>query len=517
MKKLCFCMSIFFMLLGANAVSAESVSETLRIGLESKYRNVSSVPISNKSLILGVGIEDNFYECGTVFGDNLSVGSASAYYLKSSEVFSDYNSAASYAETVNGIPALTNMNVWNVYFAGYSNEGEAEQTKKGAVISIKANENAVVLCDGGVPKVVFDSGSFAPQVKGVQNDFVNLNGTGYRGAVEFMRKSNGITAVNVVTVDEYLYGVVSSEMPSEWHKEALKAQAVACRNYIMFTREKHFESGYNLCDSSHCQAYKGTAFESENSIEAVDETSGKYIYYNGEIINAVYHSSSGGYTAASEDVWGTPTAYLQPVEEINEREGKVWTRVFSLGEITELLNLSGTNIGSAVNVYISSTASSGRVNALTIVGTNGTKVLEKESIRTFFASAKGGSLESRNFIMGNSTVSEINTKISAVSSDGINTVELNNMTALNGFGEKAVFNGVNSNAVVIGKDTSKNYNVKTVESTVVNTEPGTVSFSGKGWGHGVGMSQFGAKGMAEQGYGYEEILKHYYTGTYIGN
>ncbi|OGR81880.1 MAG: hypothetical protein A2636_07065 [Elusimicrobia bacterium RIFCSPHIGHO2_01_FULL_64_10] len=143
-----------------------------------------------------------------------------------------------------------------------------------------------------------------------------LNGREYRGTLEISAgRRGGVSAVNVVPVEEYLLGVLPSEMPESWPLEALKAQAVIARNQAVLrqkTLRPHRRHGYDVCDGQHCQVYKGVRIESENTRRAVVETLGKFLYYKNELVQSYYHSSCGGETQSSSEVrgWGR-LPYLQ--------------------------------------------------------------------------------------------------------------------------------------------------------------------------------------------------------------
>ncbi|HQE66558.1 MAG TPA: SpoIID/LytB domain-containing protein, partial [Bacillota bacterium] len=145
------------------------------------------------------------------------------------------------------------------------------------------------------------------EVKGKVSS-LQYKGKKYRGDIIMQSlEESDVTVINELPFDHYLYSVVPSEMPSSWHIEALKAQAVAARNFALVTMGRHGAHGFDLCSTEHCQAYNGLAQENSAATEAVNATKGKVITYNGAPISAFYHSSSGGHTEDSENVWGTKT------------------------------------------------------------------------------------------------------------------------------------------------------------------------------------------------------------------
>jgi stage II sporulation protein D len=245
-------------------------------------------------------------------------------------------------------------------------------------------------------------------------------------------------------------------------------------------------------------------------IEAVDSTRGQVMTYGGEIIDAVYFASSGGYTEDSENVWRETRPYLRAVSDPFETESRIWRRTFTLNELTSIVAANGYNIGSVFVVSVKLAEGSGRVQELSIHGTADRVTLEKEEIRNFFAYTAEGSLDSRNFTIESGMVSDSPEPMTLTITDG-NHIISSPVEQIYGLDIDGTPNVLNNSLVVFnGKDLHK------IESgvTVISTS-GVVTFTGAGWGHGVGMSQRGAEGYAERGYGYTEILKHYYTGVII--
>jgi len=350
--------------------------------------------------------------------------------------------------------------------------------------------NQLALYDGSNRIRVLNS---PVQISAPNAGLMQLDGHTYRGAIEFARLGgSGVTAVNIVSMEEYLFSVVPSEMPATWHPEALKAQAVAARTYAlnMITRGNS-HVGFDLCDRVCCQVYRGVEWEHENSTQAVLATSGLVALFNGQPIEAVYFASSGGRTENSENVWQSAVPYLRSVADPQEFEPVMWTRTFTLNEISHLLTQNGHGaVGAATAVSIGSTLPSGRIESLIIHGTSGQLVLERESIRTFFSPLEGGSLQSRNFAIagGGQTIEEISIF------DG------NQMITTQSAGLSII---------------SAQEGITTIPTQALTTASNTITLNGRGFGHGVGMSQRGAEGMARQGHNFREILTHFYRGITI--
>lgn len=139
----------------------------------------------------------------------------------------------------------------------------------------------------------------------------------YRGdfIITSISGTNGLTLINNIPLEEYLKGVVPSEMPSRWNFEALKAQAIAARSYAVATRNagKHSAKGFDLLDTTADQAYGGASAEKSSTSKAVDETQGIVLVQNQKVLPTYYHASSGGQTK----VWGSGSSFLQSVSSFD--------------------------------------------------------------------------------------------------------------------------------------------------------------------------------------------------------
>src|SRR6266511_3008193 len=134
----------------------------------------------------------------------------------------------------------------------------------------------------------------------------------YRGSIQVDLASGKLRAINMVGLEQYLYGVVPSEMPYTWHAEALKAQAVVARSYALATRKS---GAFDLYPDTRSQVYLGIDHEKPSTNAAVDATADKVVLYQGEVAKTFFFSSSGGRTASAEDVWGEAVPYLVSVPD----------------------------------------------------------------------------------------------------------------------------------------------------------------------------------------------------------
>lgn len=334
------------------------------------------------------------------------------------------------------------------------------------------------------------------------NSEVNIDGTIYRGGVKFVPDSNGkLTVVNFVNINHYIAGVVGREMSSSWPLEALKAQAVCARSYSITTWNKHSSQGFNLCNTQHCQVYQGIGGECESTSAASFETKDQVIMYGTSVAEALYSSSNGGSIAYSKNVWGNDIPYLQakndPYDAASNNPKSSWTVTLTKSQIKDKLAQKETDIGDIVDMQVTGADEYGRTYEVTIFGTNGTYVIKNDRTRSFF------DLYSQKYTITASGGEVIETKpLFAIAANGVQTISSYTLK-----GSKEIVSL--SDGFHIKSSTAST----TYASALTTVNPDSFIINGSGWGHGLGMSQYGAKVMAEEGYGYEDILKFYYSGV----
>ena len=336
-----------------------------------------------------------------------------------------------------------------------------------------------------------------------------FRGNTYYGGFQYQRVGGGdLTVSSVLTLDDYIQGVIVREMSSSWPLEALKAQAVCARTYAYrnYAAQRHSSQGFDLCNSTHCQAYSGMSAVTAESSRAVTETHGEYLWYGGELIEAVYFSSDGGATESSENVWGGTLPYL--VGKTDPYEAAVagqipnynWTVTYTAREFTDLLNEKGYINSGIVDFRITGTSPTGNVTEITFTDSSGkswSKV--REDCRTFLG------LRSQRYTVTGGSGAE-----GYPVNEGGSLSSLSGAYALDGNGNTVALSG--GTVYAIGGD-----------GTVGAAEPaasggsstGVFTITGSGWGHSVGMSQWGAYAMAQQGHTYRDILNFYYTGIEV--
>ena len=333
----------------------------------------------------------------------------------------------------------------------------------------------------------------------------------YRGYLRFKLEDGHIILINHIEMEDYLYGLVPREMPYTFPMEALKAQAVAARTYATYNMDKHLSKGYNLCDTTDCQAYHG--YEKEHMLTnlAVDGTKGILAYYNGMPIDAQYHSTSSGFTESSGDVWGGDLPYLRSVEDrfsLNSPSSS-WTLNINISDLNNRLILNNINIGSLVDMQVIETSPSGSVKNIKLIGSNGEEVISGTKFRTIIGNT---TLKSTCFNIVGGNVVNIDKEVYIMGKDGkLIPKRLSQLSVLDNGVRKSVSRSGVSRAI------NKKRQIEDIfaDQSMPGIPTSGIVIEGKGYGHGVGMSQYGAKNMAEEGYTFEEILKHYYSGIDI--
>ena len=260
----------------------------------------------------------------------------------------------------------------------------------------------------------------------------------YEDRLEITSKNKSLFIINIVKTDNYIAGVVQSETwGATTNIDFFKVQAICCRNYLMNNLEKHAEEGYNLCDGVHCQAYKTRANKKEVTEGAYKSRGEVIVDSQGNIIETLFHSNSGGVTVNAKDVWGKEVPYLVSVEDSFSVGGKhyQWEKYIKLKDWLNYFRNKGLN----------------------------TKDKEIEDALLTFSQESGRKTD----IMGISL-----------------------------------------------KTIREDFDLK---STYFNVQKwgGEVKLTGKGYGHGVGMSQEGAIKMCEEGYEYWEVIEHYFKGVKV--
>ena len=180
---------------------------------------------------------------------------------------------------------------------------------------LKSGKNSIEIT---IKSHKYSLGSNSVRIKPYTEGFVSTKNKWYRGSLIVNNYGGGLTVINDIKLEDYLLGVVPSEMPSSWPEEALKAQAIAARSYAVANLGKNGSKGYDLKDNTYDQAYGGASAETKNTNRAVAETKGIVATYNRKVISAYYCSSAGGQTKESSEVWTKDLPYIRSVDSFDK-------------------------------------------------------------------------------------------------------------------------------------------------------------------------------------------------------
>jgi stage II sporulation protein D len=366
--------------------------------------------------------------------------------------------------------------------------GQAQPAWKGGkaeLLAISCASGAITVSDAAGRQLISSAGTVVleyedPAASTLVFDFQSEAGSfyalsedrAYRGRIEFLPRPEGLTLVNMVNLEEYLYAVIPSEIPASWPREALKAQAVAARSYTLAALGSYAAQGFDVYGSVRSAAYRGVLGENGKTSEAVDATRGLAVSIAGKPVKTYYSANSGGYTEDSRSVWNVaepmravpdrlvpwrpdflppsglstwlktrPAAYAGQPPFANPAAYR-WQHWVAQADLAAGLRRD-KDIGAVLSVVTRGRGISGRVREVEITGAKGILRVSADRVRS-----RLGGLRSNLF-----TVRPV-------------------------FGAERI--------------------------------PEYFIFTGGGWGHGVGMCQTGAAGMAAAGFDAHEILRHYY-------
>ena len=271
----------------------------------------------------------------------------------------------------------------------------------------------------------------------------------FRGDVSVFKTPAGLSAVNRLDIEKYLYGVLHHEVAPWWPMEALKAQAVAARTYAFYQAQANKAALYDLKSSTSSQVYGGSTTERYRTRKAVDRTAGQVLTYEGKVFPAYFHATCAGITAGAQELWkinlppiagGVSCGYCRISPHF------YWQARVPLSEIEADLAKYGKPAGRVLRVEPVTLTPSGRVGSLKITGTQGEAVIAAKDFRVW-----------------------------------------------------------------VGGDLIKSTDFK------VDVKEDAAEFHGKGWGHGVGLCQWGTLGQALLGRSYKNILSFYYPASALSN
>lgn len=558
-KAISFVLSLFS-LFGVFAFSAENSSaealtlsvDNYKIGL---YYGSSALPGANLENEVGSGYEFGYYDSRRNFvsigastderkismiadynmyynsstGNYAILGSGSAdvvvgcFHIQLETAYSSYSEARSKADTftsVNAFPKYENGSFY-VCAGAYTSRAEAEAAaetlslNQGYSIS-SGTSNTVAVVITGTDEIILEFDCGTSKYLGVKPKGTNtqtwFKSNCYFGMFEYRRGSNGnLTVINVVDIESYVKCVITYEMSASWPLEALKAQAICARSYLvtnLASSSKHSSYGFDLCNTADCQVYRGTARCTSNSNRAVDETKGMFLTYNGSICTTYYCSSDGGATENTENVWSATIAYLKgkvdPYETAiaDSIPGYYYTKTYTGAELTELLQSKNYPCSNIVNCEVTKLTDVGNVYTVTFTDDRGktysfsksnAKAVFGLSSQRFTITSEGGS--DGKIYVDDSYIESFDDAYAIGDGGSDKIADSENVYAITDSGtEKISESGVSSGN---GADT-------------------VYTISGSGNGHHIGMSQYGAYSMAKYyDKTYKDILAFYFEGTEI--
>lgn len=211
---------------------------------------------------------------------------------------------------------------------------------------------------------------------------VRVAGRRYRGRLGLLAEGSQLLLLNVVGLEDYLRGVLPSEIPSDWPLEAQKAQAVAARSFAL-ARLSKAKQPWDVDDSVSSQVYKGLDAERPRSNQAVSETRGLVLTYAGSVIEAFFHSNSGGHTADVAEVWGGKLRYLQGVLDSDSEDQKhyAWSAVVPREQAERALQRAGLWQGYLEDVVGRELSDSGRWLSVELLGSSDRRLIKAQAFR----------------------------------------------------------------------------------------------------------------------------------------
>ena len=203
---------------------------------------------------------------------------------------------------------------------------------------------------------------------------VYVNNKPYRGLAELLRVDKGILVINQLALEDYLVGLINCEISSAWPIESVKAQAVIARTYALNRKAARSDALYHLESSVLDQVYDGCLIEDSRARRAVSETEHEVLAYDGSVIQAFYHSSCGGKTESSENVWGTLLPYLKGVDCLyclTSSASVAWDQKLSLSVVEDRLRAAGYKISGLSDIKVGVLNVRGRLKQINLIAAKG--------------------------------------------------------------------------------------------------------------------------------------------------
>ncbi len=432
---------------------------------------------------------------------------------------------------------------------------------KGHTVSLGSSATAVFRSG----KLTVNGKKMMPPVTVKSASPLSYKGRRYLGTMQFVAAGGGLSVVNVLDVEQYLRGVLKMEVNPDWSKEALRAQAIISRTFALRSQGRFASLGFDLCDTPTSQVYGGLSAADPRVNQVVASTKGEVLTYGGELAQTYFHSDSGGATASSQDVWGGYVPYLQTVVDPFPTESRhaSWTVRLTSAQIAAACAQLGMKIGPVKRLSIIARDKAGRPTLLRLDGTLGSVTISSNKFRniigptvlrsTFFS--PDGNLP-KVLASGSAAKPQTETALSRPSSgeedvdqqiqniirqklpdQGASSSESSENRPLTGdersqwktLLDQGAFTTDELIDVLLHPERKSFYLKKALGQTPVTpadqplptaaetftAHDGGFVFAGRGNGHGVGLSQWEAKAMADRGWNAERILAFFFPGTKV--
>jgi len=421
-------------------------------------------------------------------------------------------------------------------------------------VTIATSGSDLLVCDGDKKLMSFKNGAsftlkdgslFADKNKlDVDNillkpekdkDYLFVNNKPYHGVIELKKRTPAsFLVINDVNIEDYLAGVLSGEVIASWPDDALKAQAVAARTYILYKKRQPRDKDFDVYSTVMDQVYAGMTAESPKLKKIVRDTERQVLTYNNEVIKAYYHSTCGGHTEDGAEVFPEDASFLigVPCTFCNISPLYTWSQEITTEDLKKVLAKLGNNKdlpdGELVDLKVTRKGKSGRAAEITLTLSDGERVIKGSDLRMMIGPGK---LKSTRFnleildVKRESLPPTITTQwvhrfpLTQISDSSLNTESL----GFTSFGPlKVTEQGTIETPpapLVMPQEIFASIFLCQPDVLVIRMEEGKekisarLRFSGSGWGHGVGMCQWGACRMAQLGKDYKAILSYYYPGT----
>lgn len=506
--------------------------------------------LKTQNMYYGYVAESGKYTYSPDLSSGVAVG---CYHIQVPGAYETFEEAAQAAQELGGFVAWINGS-YQVRLGAYTEREGAEAAlgavEQGTIVGTSSYGINVVKTATDQILFQFDGGrdlalGVLPDVTGAPDVRTWFTGFKYRGGFTYQRLSGGdLTVVNVLDLESYVKGVVCYEMGRQWPLEALKAQAICARTYALQRMGQHGSLGFDVCNSDYCQVYRGVGSNradygpSDVSDQAVEETAGLVLRYGDQLADTYFSSSHGGASESIYHVWGQDLSkypylcgvedpYEQTVADLNAYSS--WTVKYTADSLTQRLQGFGYGTNTTVDRLELTYSELGNVIKVKVCYANGqsntiTTQTKPRGIRSVFGlnsirfTVNGQSVrpgettpevpEGSYAVNGSGTITDLK-GLYIVSGDGTVQTAGEKLYAISGDGKTSLLEAESTPSTDAGGSNQGGGTVTVSGSSYV--------FNGSGWGHQLGMSQYGANAMARLGFRGDEIVEFYFPGTQVGD